>query len=83
MTDKHESTHENPTVNPMAMTVEDAARILSAVSGERITGDMLRADTQAGAPVTADGRINLVYYAAWLVGQATRAPGGEGKRSET
>lgn len=69
-------------VDPLAMTVTQAAKVLSAVSGEGITEDMLRADVEAGAPVTADGRINLVYYAAWLVQQAHRAPDGEGKRGE-
>ena len=56
-------------IDPLAMTIAQAAKVLSAVSGERITDDMLRADVEAGAPVTADGRINLVYYAAWLVQQ--------------
>ena len=56
-------------IDPLAMTVAQAAKVLSPVSGERITEDMLQADVEAGAPVTADGRINLVYYAAWLVQQ--------------
>ena len=62
-------------IDPLAMTVAQAAKVLSAVSGERITEDMIRADIDAGAPVTADGRVNLVYYAAWLVQQ-------EGARGE-
>ena len=49
---------------------------------EAITEEMIRSDVAAGAPVTTDGRINLVYYAAWLVQQALRAPDGEGKRVE-
>ena len=44
MTGKSERMSEKPTINPMAMSVADAARILSAVSGERISEDMLRAD---------------------------------------
>ena len=56
-------------IDPLAMTVAQTAKVLSAVSGEQITEDMLHADVEAGAPVTADGRINLVYYAAWLVRQ--------------
>jgi hypothetical protein len=28
---------------------------------------MLQADLDAGAPANADGSINLVHYAAWLV----------------
>jgi hypothetical protein len=29
---------------------------------------MLQADIDAGAPTNADGTLNLVNYAAWLVG---------------
>ncbi len=62
-------------IDPLAVTVAQAAKVLSAVSGERIAEEMIRADVEAGAPVTADGRVNLVYYAAWLVRQ-------EGTRGE-
>ena len=50
-----------------ALTVAQAAKVLSAAGGRRITEDMLRADIDAGAPVNADGTINLVHYTAWLV----------------
>jgi len=50
-----------------ALTVEDAALLLSKGAGRPITGDMLQADIEAGAPTNADGRLNLVHYAAWLV----------------
>ena len=32
-----------------------------------VTINMLEADLAAGAPANADGSINLVHYAAWLV----------------
>lgn len=54
-------------LNPNALTVANAARLLSKVSGERVTEEMLRADLAAGAPANRDGSINLVHYAAWLV----------------
>ena len=54
-------------VNPLALSVEEAARMLSAAGGKRITPEQVQADIEAGAPVGADGRINLVHYAAWLV----------------
>ena len=50
-----------------ALTVAQASQVLSAAGGRRITEDMLCADIDAGAPVNADGTINLVHYAAWLV----------------
>ena len=58
-------------IDPQAMTVAQAAKVLSAVGGGRVTEEMIRRHIEAGAPVTAppDGhgvRINLVHYAAWL-----------------
>jgi hypothetical protein len=54
-------------LNPVALTVADAALVLSRVSGERVTEGMLQTDRDAGAPSNADGSINLVHYAAWLL----------------
>jgi len=31
-----------------------------------VTEELIRRHVAAGAPATADGRINLVQYAAWL-----------------
>ena len=54
-------------LNPAALPLANAARLLSAAGGQRITVDMLEADQATGAPVNADGSLNLVHYAAWLV----------------
>jgi hypothetical protein len=54
-------------LNPAAMPVADAARLLSRAGGQRVTEAMLRADIDAGAPTNPDGTVNLVHYAAWLV----------------
>jgi hypothetical protein len=56
-----------PRANPAALGVQDAARLLSAAGGQRITVEMIEADVAAGAPTNADGTINLVQYTAWLV----------------
>jgi len=50
-----------------ALTVDQAAKVLSAAGGRRISEAMLRADIDAGAPVNADGTVNLIHYTAWLV----------------
>ena len=50
-----------------ALTVAQAAKVLSTAGGRRITEEMVRADIDAGAPVNPDGTMNLVHYAAWLV----------------
>lgn len=55
-----------PTMNPVALSLADAARILSAVGGQQVTVEMLQEDVAAGAPTNADGSINLLHYAAWL-----------------
>jgi hypothetical protein len=54
-------------LNPNALTLPDVARLLTKAGGQPVTVEVLRADLAAGAPVNADGTINLVHYAAWLV----------------
>ena len=63
-----------PRLNPAAMTPDDAARLLTRAGGVRIQAEQIRDDIDAGAPTNADGTINLVHYAAWLVQQS--AAGG-------
>ena len=52
-------------VDPTRLTIEQAAKLLSAAYRERIDVQKLRVDIQAGAPVNVDGTLNLVHYAAW------------------
>jgi hypothetical protein len=61
--------HGNGThpLNPGSLTVVDAARLLTRAGHQTVTVEMLKADLVAGAPANADGTINLVHYAAWLV----------------
>jgi hypothetical protein len=61
-------------LDPKALPVADAARMLSAAGGQRIDLAMLEADIARGAPTNGDGTINLVSYAAWLIREAA---GGE------
>jgi hypothetical protein len=66
--------HLRPQISPLAMSLEDAARLLSKVSGQAIEPDMLAEDIAEGAPCNPDGSVNLVQYGAWLVKEmATRA----------
>jgi hypothetical protein len=58
---------ESARLNPSAMSIGDAARVLTRIGGQAVTEQMLRADTDAGAPTNRDGTLNLVHYAAWLV----------------
>lgn len=54
----------NP-VDPNRLSIEQAAKLLSAAYRERIEVESLQADVDAGAPTNADGTISLVSYAAW------------------
>lgn len=64
-------------LNPTALPVEAAARLLTAAGGVRVDVEQLRADIDAGAPTNGDGSLNLMHYAAWLVQQMARdAKGG-------
>ena len=47
-------------VNPAALTVVQAARMLG------VAEQTIRDHVAAGAPTAAGGTINLVHYAAWL-----------------
>ncbi len=60
-------------MDPTALAVADAAQVLTKASGKLVPETMLQADIDAGAPTNADGTINLVHYAAWLVKEMSRA----------
>lgn len=54
-------------LSPTALTPTDLAALLTKAGGVRVKPDDIAADLNAGAPTNADGTINLVHYAAWLV----------------
>ncbi|MEP0847316.1 MAG: hypothetical protein HRF50_10930 [Phycisphaerae bacterium] len=58
---------EAPKLNPTALPLADAARLLSAVGGQVVAVEMLQADVTAGAPTNDDDTLNVAHYAAWLV----------------
>ena len=66
MTDARLAETEQKTLDPAALTPDDAARLLSAAGGRAVTADMIQAAVAAGAPVASDGRLNLVELMAWL-----------------
>jgi len=59
-------------LQPTSLSIEHAARILTAVGGRPVSAAMIACDTDNGAPVNTDGTINLIYYAAWLVNERAR-----------
>jgi hypothetical protein len=54
-------------LNPSALEIGDAAKLLSKISGQTVSECMIEEDIESGAPVNANGTLNLVHYAAWLV----------------
>jgi hypothetical protein len=59
-------------VDPTRLSVEQAAKLLSAAYRERIDAEKIRKDLENGLPVNGDGTINLVSYAAWLAKEMGR-----------
>lgn len=53
--------------NPNSISPAELALILSTSGGRRITTEMIEADVADGAPTNADGTLNLIEYAAWLL----------------
>jgi hypothetical protein len=52
-----------------AMPVGEAARILAAAFGRRITPEQVGAVVDAGCLARADGTFNLIEYVAFLVSE--------------
>jgi hypothetical protein len=48
-------------LNPAALTVDQAARMLD------LPGETIRQHVEQGLPTDAGGRISLVVYVAWLL----------------
>lgn len=63
-------------MNPAALVVADAARLLAKASSEPVTEAMIRGDIDDGAPTNPDGTVNLVHYAAWLAMKTREDAGG-------
>jgi hypothetical protein len=64
-------------MNPNALRIDDAARLLTKAGGRIVTESTLRDDIDAGAPTNPDGTLNLVHYAAWLVKEMTGRTDGD------
>ena len=62
----------NQPIDPNRLTPEQAAKLLSAAAKIRIPAEQITADLESGAPRNADGTINLVHYAAWIVKEMGR-----------
>jgi hypothetical protein len=73
MTDDNPEGRQDGALNPQALRLADMARVLTASGPRLVTPEMLQADIDDGAPTNADGTLNLVHYAAWLVKEMASA----------
>jgi len=63
---------ENSPLDPNRLSVDQAAKLLSAAAKVRVPAGQIAADLEAGAPQNPDGTINLVHYCAWLLKEMAR-----------
>ena len=66
------------TLSPTALALPDAVRLLSGLGARHVSEDAVRRDADVGAPLNADGTLNVVHYAAWLTREALTKGGGDG-----
>jgi hypothetical protein len=65
-------TASNVSVNPNRLSLEQAAKLLSAAGSREASIAALRKDLEAGSPANGDGTINLIHYCAWLAKEMGR-----------
>jgi len=61
-----------PSLNLAALSLANAAALLTRAGVKPVAVEMLEADLAAGAPSNPDGTLNLVHYAAWLAQEVSR-----------
>jgi hypothetical protein len=55
-----------------ALTPDQAAKILAAAYGRRVTVEQVRQVAEEAELLRADGTFSLIEYTAFLAGEATR-----------
>jgi hypothetical protein len=68
MIDNPEETPQGP-LNPNALTLADASRMLTKLCGQAFPVEMFEDDQAAGAPANPDATINVVHLTAWAVNE--------------
>ena len=56
-----------PALQVTAVPLATAAALLTKAGPNPVTVELLETDIGLGAPQNADGTLNLIHYAAWLV----------------
>jgi hypothetical protein len=55
-----------------AMNVPVLVKLLRKAGCRHVSGNAIKEDIEKGAPVNADGTINLIHYTAWLLKEVGR-----------
>ena len=63
-------------MNPNALSLKEAALLLTKVGGQEISVETIQSDVEAGALINPDGTINLVHYTAWNLREIGNSPDG-------
>jgi trimethylamine:corrinoid methyltransferase-like protein len=58
---------ERDALSLTAVPGETFSRLLKSAGAEFLSDEALERDRAAGAPIEADGTVNLLAYSAWLV----------------
>lgn len=56
-----------PERNPRALSVEDLVRALKMAGSRTISEESIAKDITDGAPLNADGSVDIYKYAAWVL----------------
>lgn len=62
----------NESINPQAMTAEEAALMFSKLRRRRVDVAQIEADIEAGSPTDDAGQLNVLTYTAWMLKEAGR-----------
>lgn len=54
-----------------ALSVPNLVKLLKRSGCRSVSEEMVRGDMANGAPVNPDGTINLIFYTAWLIKEAS------------
>ena len=67
-----DTNHRRDRLSPTALSLKNAAQLLTKTGGDEVTMGMIQSDIDDCAPANADGTLNLVHYAAWLIKEMAR-----------
>ena len=59
-------------LDPTALTPEDLAKLLSVSAKRLITVEQVTEIAEAGNLISTDGKLNLICYTAYLIGEQAR-----------